>query len=424
MNTVRCKHLIIGGGVSGLMFANENKEKDILLVEKEKELGGYCRTIHQDGFIWDYAGHFFHFSNDEIKKFFQGKISNDSLVYKKKVTNIFYKDNVIDFPFQTNIHQLDKSDFIDCLYDLFFKEEKEDYESFLDMLYGKFGRSITEMFLKPYNEKLYACDLNKLDQDAMGRFFPYANLEQIIKSFKKEYQGSYNATFLYPKNGAKVFVDALAEDIPSSKILMNEKVISVDVERKCVVTDKREIFYEFLINTMPLNLLLESIDKKSHQNFTSKLSWNKVLVFNLGFNKSSKFDDVHWAYFPEGKYNFYRVGFYNNILDHERLSLYVEIGCSPESTVDEQSALDKVLQGLRQAGIIDETHQLQSYCSIVMNPAYVHVDSQLHIRKEEIKSQLESVGVYTVGRYGDWKYCSIEDSMLDAISVSKKLEFL
>lgn len=39
------------------------------------------------------------------------------------------------------------------------------------MLYGKFGKSIVEKFLKPYNEKLYAVDLTKLDVDAMGRFF-------------------------------------------------------------------------------------------------------------------------------------------------------------------------------------------------------------------------------------------------------------
>ena len=65
----------------------------------------------------------------------------------------------------------EKEEFIDCLYDLFHKEEKEDYDSFLDMLYGKFGKSIVEKFLKPYNEKLYAVDLKTLDKDAMGRFF-------------------------------------------------------------------------------------------------------------------------------------------------------------------------------------------------------------------------------------------------------------
>ena len=38
------------------------KRIDEITVEKEKEIGGYCRTIKQNGFIWDYAGHFFHFN--------------------------------------------------------------------------------------------------------------------------------------------------------------------------------------------------------------------------------------------------------------------------------------------------------------------------------------------------------------------------
>lgn len=76
----------------------------------------------------------------------------------------------IDFPFQKNIHQLDKDEFIDCLYDLFITTGS-DYSTFKQMLYAKFGKSIAEKFLIPYNEKLYACDLNRLDVDAMGRFF-------------------------------------------------------------------------------------------------------------------------------------------------------------------------------------------------------------------------------------------------------------
>ena len=78
----------------------------------------------------------------------------------------------MDYPFQTNIHQLEKEEFIDCLYDLFHKEEKEDYDSIFGYaLWGKFGKSIVEKFLKPYNEKLYAVDLKTLDKDAMGRIF-------------------------------------------------------------------------------------------------------------------------------------------------------------------------------------------------------------------------------------------------------------
>lgn len=72
-------------------------------------------------------------------------------------------------PFSKNIHQLPQQEFIDCLVDL-FESGGNDYRSFKEMLYAKFGKSIAEKFLIPYNTKLYATDLDALDSNAMGRF--------------------------------------------------------------------------------------------------------------------------------------------------------------------------------------------------------------------------------------------------------------
>ena len=41
------KYLIIGAGISGLTFANY-ADGDYLIVEKEDEVGGYCRTIKEN----------------------------------------------------------------------------------------------------------------------------------------------------------------------------------------------------------------------------------------------------------------------------------------------------------------------------------------------------------------------------------------
>lgn len=202
------KTLIIGAGITGLTYAAFTDE-DYLILEKESRPGGLCRTFRVDDFVWDYAGHFFHFATDELKEYFESRLEKDDLVTCKKNTKIYYKGQYIDYPFQTNIHQLPKAEFIDCLYDLFHKSIKEEYENFEDMLYGKFGKSITDKFLRPYNEKLYACSLNNLDVDAMGRFFPYADIEQIIENMKDNKMNSYNNIFEYPKEGAEVFVKAL-----------------------------------------------------------------------------------------------------------------------------------------------------------------------------------------------------------------------
>ena len=180
---MKTKYLIIGAGISGLTFASYCKE-NYLIIEKDSEVGGYCKTHYNKDYVWDYAGHFFHFKTDEFKKKFIDSLDKNDFVTQDKKTYIYFDNALVDYPFQTNIHELSKDKFIDCLYDLFNKEEKETYDNFLDMLYGKFGKSITEMFLKPYNEKLYACDLTKLDKDAMGRFFPYADIKAIIKNMK------------------------------------------------------------------------------------------------------------------------------------------------------------------------------------------------------------------------------------------------
>ena len=49
---MKTKFLIIGAGITGLAFAKEIGS-DYLIVEKEREIGGFCRTIKSGGFIWD-----------------------------------------------------------------------------------------------------------------------------------------------------------------------------------------------------------------------------------------------------------------------------------------------------------------------------------------------------------------------------------
>ena len=415
MKNIKTKCLIIGAGVSGLSLANY--VKDYIIVEKEKEIGGYCRTIKQNGFIWDYAGHFFHFNTDEFKEKFLKSVAKDDIIYKEKCTKIFYKDALIDYPFQTNIHQLPKNEFIDCLYDLFNKTEKDTYNNFLDMLYGKFGKSIVEKFLKPYNEKLYACDLKKLDVDAMGRFFPYADIKAIINNMKKEKDNSYNNTFLYPKNGAGSFMEILYSSLDKEKVLLNEEINRIDLKNKIAYTDDLKIEYKYLVNTSPLNKFLNILNSEEFSNLEKELSYNKVLVFNLGFDKKSKYMDEHWMYVPDKEINFYRIGFYDNILSTDRLSMYIEIGYGKNDNITDDEVkeqLEKTLENLKKMGIIDDSYKLLNYVSIIMDPAYVHISKETDEKVKKVFKILEEENIFSIGRYGAWTYCSMEDCMVEA----------
>ena len=410
--------LIIGAGISGLSYAAATPN-DYLVLEADNQIGGYCRTIKQDGFTWDYSGHFFHFRHSDLKDYVMQNIRPDEMLSVKKFTQVLYKRKLIDYPFQMNIHQLDKREFIDCLYDLFSVPGNEELVSFKQMLYAKFGKSIAEKFLIPYNTKLYAIDLDELDVDAMGRFFPYADKTQIINNFKNPVNASYNAGFLYPKEGCMRIVDSVYSHVNKACVSLNEPVLSIDRTNHVVRTNKRSLKYDHLISTMPLPRLLDisGVDYDK-----SLYSWNKVLVFNLGFDSKGPERKNNWIYVPEKKYCFYRVGFYDNILGQDRTSLYVEIGFGKDEAIgDTRDLLNRTLQDLIRAGFIAEDQKLVSYHQVVMDPAYVHITQASERDKKEKMDLLIADGIYSIGRYGAWKYCSLEDNIHDAFQLAASI---
>lgn len=409
--------LIIGAGITGLSYALFSG-RDYMILEQDSNIGGYCKTTKRNGFVWDYSGHFFHFRDKEIEALVMGGVNEADLVEVIKRTCIKYKDSLIDYPFQKNIHQLSKEELIECLYDLFTIEQSA-YNNFKEMLYAKFGKGIADKFLIPYNTKLYACDLNTLDKDAMGRFFPYAEKEEIIRNFKSENNNSYNSSFVYPKGGAIEYVNSIAHQLDNTKIRKNISVVKIDKEAKLAHCSNGEIIkYDRLISTMPFPKLLDmsetSYDKEIYK-------WNQVLVFNLGFDTKGKDTENHWIYFPEEKYCFYRIGFYDNILSQNRMSMYVELGFDKDAKVEPNEWLDKILNDLKQGGFISENQNLIDYESLLMNPAYVHINQHSIQDVLDKKALLEQSDIYSIGRYGSWTYCSIEDNIIEAQSLAKQL---
>ena len=147
--------LIVGAGISGLATAAALGERDYLVLEADRAIGGYCKTVKQDGFVWDYSGHFFHFKHPDIEAWLRARMPGQKILTVEKKSFIAYKGRSVDFPFQKNIHQLPQDEFIDCLHDLYFAQHPDgpaapEAQSFKEMLYARFGRSIAEKFLIPY----------------------------------------------------------------------------------------------------------------------------------------------------------------------------------------------------------------------------------------------------------------------------------
>ena len=405
--------LIIGAGITGLSLASFLGTDDYLIVEKDSEVGGYCKTTIRNGFVWDYSGHFFHFNNQEIKDYVLENIECDIKTVRKK-SHISYKDMYIDFPFQNNIHQLPTNEFIECLYDLYHRGN-EKVNTFTDYVVNTLGHSICDKFIIPYNEKLYACDLNKLDYDAMGRFFPKPTMfEDLLFELRNNNKTeSYNDTFIYPTGGSIEFVKSLYKRVNEKNVLLNTKIIGIDLENKIAQTNNGYIKFNKLVNTIPFDTFMELTGKK-----VDHLSSNKVVVFNLGFDLPTDIES-NWVYYP-GDEIFYRVGFYNNIFNTDRMSLYVEIGMEKTDEVIEEDLLKKILEDLIKVGVITN-HTLVDHQMIIMNPAYVHITKESKEVYNDWCKKNNPNGLFSIGRYGSWTYCSIEDNIIQAKELSIRL---
>ena len=129
-------------------------------------------------------------------------------------------------------------------------------------------------------------------------------------------------------------------------------------------------------------------------------------------------------YIPDKDVNFYRIGFYDNILDADKLSMYIEIGYGRDTVITEtdiEEQLNRTLENLHKLGIIDEETKLEEHSTIVMDPAYVHINTETERRIKEFKEQEARNNIYTIGRYGAWTYCSMEDCMIAAKKLSEEI---
>ncbi|MGE0550385.1 MAG: NAD(P)/FAD-dependent oxidoreductase [Kofleriaceae bacterium] len=414
--------VVIGAGVSGLGFANWYRERhpaaNVIVLEAEAEPGGYCRTVARDGFVWDYSGHFFHFREPAIEAWLRDRMPDQDVRTVAKRSFIRYAGRDIDFPFQKNIHQLPHDEFLECLVDLFFRPTgAAPPRSFGEMLERRLGRAITEKFLRPYNEKLYATELERLDPDAMGRFFPHAEIADVIANMRPGARDtSYNATFSYPAGGAVQYIHALVSGLPAGTVCCDEPVTAIDLAAREVVTTRRRIKFGKIVSSAPLPALAAICGVPYDP---SVFSWNKVLVFNLGFDRKGM-RDVHWMYFPDRERVFYRVGWYDNILDADRMSLYIEIGAKHGDALDIPTLRARVLDDLARERIIAD-HQLVAEHHVVLDPAYVHITQASLAETQRLRDALAASGVHSVGRYGGWTYCSIEDNLIETRALADQL---
>ena len=211
--------IIIGAGITGLSCGYFSK-KPFIIFEKENIVGGLCRSIKEDGFIFDYSGHFLHIKDTKIKNLIE-KLIGQKLLKTERNSAILFKDKIIPFPFQANLFYLDKKEKEECINGIKNRKNIKIHNDmpFIDWAETTFGKGITKHFMQPYNQKLWNCNLKKLTAAWTAPFVPKPTLTEIKKSAYKQNDKKYgyNSIFYYPKSGGcQTIIDGFYKKIKTN----------------------------------------------------------------------------------------------------------------------------------------------------------------------------------------------------------------
>ncbi|PRQ02935.1 dTDP-fucopyranose mutase [Enhygromyxa salina] len=435
--------VILGAGLTGLSAAYHLKSGPFLLVEKDGRVGGHARSHREGGHTFDVTGHWLHLRDDRSKALlatlFPTRADEPSAwVSVERKTKIHSHGAELEYPFQANLHGLPLEVVQECLVALVAAREAAargeawatDPRTFEAYAIAKFGEGIARHFFVPYNTKLWGMHPDRLAPEWVRRFVPEPDAAQIIGGAigLRQTGLGYNARFMYPRAGG---IDALPEALRAQleareragdgRLWTGTEVEEIEPSTGRVKLSGQPdwISYRALISSIPLPELIARIPEAPPEvrEAAAALSWVRWRYLDLATKRPVPVD-WHWAYVPEPRFAFFRVGVYSNAVQTmapaDSASLYVEL--SDRNTPPDLPAIARQLVEIGALGAVEDIR----FCRTRdIEYAYVVFDEDHGPATATISAWLQRVGVRSCGRYGAWIYNSMEDSMLSGLAAAQ-----
>lgn len=320
------KYLILGAGPSGLTFANKLQqagETSFVVVEKEEQAGGLCRSVFVDGKPLDIGGGHFLDAN--------GKEANDFLFQFMPVEEwkLFDRDSRIDIngslishPIEANIWQMTIEHQVEYLKSIAlagYNLNRDMPEKFVDWIYWKLGDKIASEYMIPYNEKMFGKELNELGTYWLEKL-PSVSFEETLKSClsKKAYgKQPGHAKFYYPiKYGYGELWMRMAKQI-HNHLVCGQAVREIDFNTRTVtLSDGQKFTAEKIITTIPWKeFAVTNGMPDTLAVFLKQLKHSSIYISYHGENLDT---DAHWIYCPKSSLPYHRILLRHNFCTDSR----------------------------------------------------------------------------------------------------------
>lgn len=378
------KYLIIGGGPSGLTLANSlinSGKDDVLVLERNEEAGGLCRSKNVDGSPLDIGGgHFLDVKNKRVLDFVFDFMPVDEWDRYTRDSRIVVNDNLIGSPIEANIWQMKLEDQVEYLKAIAVAGcnlNVEMPEKFVDWIYWKLGEKIADDYMIPYNKKMFGENLDSLGTYWLNKLPNVSFDETLISCLERKAYGTQpgHAEFYYPKKYGYGEVWLRMAERLKDKIIYNEKAVTLDLDNKCV-NDKYEA--DIIINTAPWDAFDEI--KGLPENLKNNIKDLKHSSIVIDYIPENVNNEAQWIYYPDSSLDYHRILVRHNFCPNSK-------GYWTETNLDRFNK-EKSKEG--NYFIMDYAYPLNTIG-----------------KPEKMKQLLEytkSKGVIGLGRWGEWQH--------------------
>ena len=309
------KYLILGAGPAGLAFANkllQSGETSFMVLERENEAGGLCRSVMVDGSPFDIGGgHFLDVRRPHVNEFLFGFMPEEEWDLYTRDSRLVVNDNEIGHPIEANIWQMKLEDQVEYLKSIAVAgcnigEEKP--EEFIDWIYWKLGSKVAEDYMIPYNQKMFSKELNQLGTYWLEKLPNVSFEETLLSCLTKKAYGKQpgHAQFYYPKKyGYGELWLRMAEAIKDN-IEYNKSVKGIDFTTNTITTaDGSKYHADVIVTTIPWMEFDEIVGMPDDiRESIKELKFSSIQTEYFPENMDT---EAQWIYYPSPDLPYHRI---------------------------------------------------------------------------------------------------------------------
>ncbi len=309
------KYIILGAGPAGLTFANKLKqsgETDFIVLEREAEAGGLCRSQDVDGSAFDIGGgHFLDVRRPKVNEFLFKFMPEEEWDLYTRDSRIVVGENEVNHPIEANIWQMKIEDQVEYLKSIAVAGcnlGTDMPQEFVDWIYWKLGSKVAEDYMIPYNQKMFSKELNQLGTYWLEKLPNVSFEETLLSCLNKKAYGTQpgHAEFYYPKKyGYGELWLRMAKAIEGN-IEYNKSVKKIDFNTTTVTTaDGAEYKGDVIITTIPWMEFSEIIGMP--EDIKASIKELKFSSVQTEYHSENLDTEAQWIYYPNPKLSYHRI---------------------------------------------------------------------------------------------------------------------